>query len=147
GSVDPAAFEASANQLRSFLDEVLPRYPIDPKRTVVAGFSQGGVMAYDLALRDPKRFAGLIALSTWFPEPLIESLPKLPEPDGSRVLVLHGPRDSMLPVERARDSREALRAFGVSIMYREFDMAHEIRQDALHVLLKWLDERVLQSGG
>ncbi|HEX3525660.1 MAG TPA: alpha/beta hydrolase-fold protein [Thermoanaerobaculia bacterium] len=142
--VDPAVFEASANRLRDFLDEVTPKYSIDPRRTVVAGFSQGGVMAYELALRDPKRFAGLAALSSWFPEPLVESLPKLPEHEGFPVLVMHGTQDTMLPVEQARASREALRPFGVSITYREFDMAHEIRPDALRVLLRWLDERILQ---
>lgn len=142
---DPVAFAAVADQLRAFLDEVLPRYPIDPRRTVLLGFSQGGVMAYELALRDPKRFAGLVALSSWFPQPLVESLPKLPGHEGFPVLVIHGTRDTMLPVERARESREALRPFGVAMTYREFDMAHEIRQDALRVLLRWLDEKVLKT--
>jgi phospholipase/carboxylesterase len=141
---DPVAFAAAAERLRTFLDDVLPRYPIDPKRTVIAGFSQGGVMAYELGLRDPKRFAGLMALSTWFPDPLVESLPKLPEHQDFPVLLLHGTRDPMLPIERARESREALRPFGVSITYREFDMGHEIRQDALKVLLRWLEDRILK---
>jgi phospholipase/carboxylesterase len=141
---DPVAFAASANQLRSFLDEALPRFPIDPRRVVVAGFSQGGVMAYELALREPKRFAGLIALSSWFPQPLVDSLPKLPEHEGLPVLVIHGTRDPRLPVEQARESRESLRPYGVAITYREFDMAHEISQEALRVLVRWLGERVLQ---
>jgi phospholipase/carboxylesterase len=141
---DPAAFAASADQLRAFVDDVLQRYSIDPKRIALLGFSQGGVMAFELALRDPKRFAALAALSTWFPDVLAETLPKLPEHEDFPVLIIHGTRDSMLPIERARESRELLRPFGVSITYREFEMAHEIRQDALAVLLRWLDERVLK---
>ena len=50
-----------------FLDAALARYPIDRRKVVLMGFSQGGVMAYDLALRDPGRFAGLVALSSWLP--------------------------------------------------------------------------------
>jgi phospholipase/carboxylesterase len=141
---DAVAFQAIADRLRRFVDEILPLYRADPRRTVILGFSQGGVMAYELALREPKRFAGIVALSTWLPEPLVTTLPKLPEHEEFPVLIIHGTNDSMLPIERARESREALRPFGVSMTYREFDMGHEIRQDALRVLMRWLDERVLR---
>jgi predicted esterase len=30
--------------------------------------------------------------------------------------------------------------------YREFDMGHEIRQDALKVVLQWLNEKALRKG-
>jgi phospholipase/carboxylesterase len=61
------------------------------------------------------------------------------------VLVLHGTRDDRIDVERARESREALREFGVSITYREFDMGHEIRPDALRVMLQWMNEKALKK--
>jgi phospholipase/carboxylesterase len=138
---DEEAFMEAAEALRRFIGSALERYPIDPARIVLAGFSQGGIMAYELALREPGRFSGLVALSSWFPEPLANLLPKLPEHEGFPVLVVHGTQDSAIPVERAREAREALRSYGVSLMYREFDMAHEIRGDALRVILRWLDER------
>jgi phospholipase/carboxylesterase len=59
--------------------------------------------------------------------------------------VIHGSRDDRIEVERARESREALRPFGVSITYRELDMGHEIRPDALRVILQWLDEKALRE--
>ena len=138
---DVEAFKAAAEALRRFIEGVLERYPIDPARIVLGGFSQGGIMAYELALREPERFAGLLALSTWFPEPLADLLPKLPGHEDFPVLVVHGTRDSAIPVERAREAREALRSYGVALMYREFDMAHEISRDALRVILRWLEER------
>jgi len=141
---DAAAFQAGADRLRRFVEEIMTLYRADPRRTVILGFSQGGIMAYELALREPARFAGIVALSTWLPEPLVATLPKLPEHEGLPVLIIHGTNDPTLPIERARESREALRPFGVSLTYREFDMGHEIRQDALRVLMRWLDERVLR---
>lgn len=138
---DVEAFTAAAEALRRFIAEALERYPIDPARIALGGFSQGGIMAYELALREPERFAGLLALSSWFPEPLANLLPKLPGHEEFPVLVIHGTRDSAIPVERAREAREALRSYGVALMYREFDMAHEISRDALRVILRWLDER------
>jgi phospholipase/carboxylesterase len=63
------------------------------------------------------------------------------------VLVLHGTRDDRIDVERARESREALRAYGVAMTYREFDMGHEIRPDALKVVLQWLKEKTRKKEG
>lgn len=139
---DREAFQKGADALRAFLGLARERYPIDPDRLVIMGFSQGGTMAYDLALRDPAHFAGLVALASWFPEPLAETLPKVPEHEELPVLVIHGTRDDRLPVERARESRETLRPYGVGMTYREMEgMGHEIRDDALRIVLKWLDEK------
>jgi len=145
GPVDVAAFEHGANALRAFVDQSLERYPIDPTKVVLAGFSQGGVMGYELALRQPSRFAGLAALSTWFPPELAVTLPKLPEQEGFPVLIIHGTRDDRIDVEKARESREALRPYGVTLTYREFEMGHEVRQDALRVVQQWLDGKVLRD--
>jgi len=138
---DVEAFRRASEALRSFLAMACERYPIDRERIAVAGFSQGGMMAYELALREPERFAGLAALSAWLPEPLAQELPRRPEHEGFPVLVVHGRQDAMIPVERARESREALRSLGVGLTYREFDMGHEIHPEALRVIQRWMDER------
>ncbi|HEX4495460.1 MAG TPA: alpha/beta fold hydrolase [Thermoanaerobaculia bacterium] len=144
---DVEAFRHAADALKEFVGTATASYPIDPRRIVVAGFSQGGMMAYHLALSDPSRFAGLIALSSWFPQELAEEVPKLPGQEGFPVLVLHGTRDDRIEVERARESREALRPYGVAMTYRELDMGHEVRQDALRIVLKWLQEKTLRQAG
>jgi phospholipase/carboxylesterase len=138
---DLESFRHGADSLRAFLTMAGERYPIDRDRIVAAGFSQGGMMAYELGLREPERFAGLAALSGWLPEPLVEDLPRLPAHEGFPVLVVHGRQDTVVPVERARESRENLRPFGVSLTYREFDMGHEIHPEALRVTLRWIDDR------
>jgi phospholipase/carboxylesterase len=87
----------------------------------------------------------MAALSSWFPPPLAEDVPKLPEQEGFPVLIIHGTKDDRIAVERARESREALRPHGVAITYREFEMGHEIRPDALRVILQWLNEKAIQK--
>ncbi len=136
-----AEFKHGAELLRRFVDQACARYPVDPRALVAGGFSQGGTMAYELALREPARYSGAIGLSTWLPGLLVDDLPRLPEQEGLPVLVIHGTADPMVDVERARESREALRQFGAGITYREFDMGHEIRPEALRVALRWLEER------
>ncbi len=143
---NPEGFKQGADSLRAFVEQSIERYPVDPNRLVIMGFSQGGTMAYDLALRDPVRFSGLAALASWFPEMLAETLPKAPEHEGFPVLVVHGTRDDRLPVERARESRETLRPYGVAMTYREIEgMGHEIREDALRIIVTWLDEKAVRK--
>lgn len=144
---DADAFFRGADALRAFLDQSVARYPVDPAKLVVAGFSQGGVMAYELALRQPERFAGVAGLSTWMPEPLIEHLPKTPGQEGLPVLMIHGTRDDRIDIERARESRERMREYGAAITYREFEMGHEIRPEALKVIVQWLDDRAFAPRG
>jgi phospholipase/carboxylesterase len=141
---DPAEFAKGAAELRAFLEVAKNAYPVDQRKLVVLGFSQGGVMAYDLALREPERFVGLVALSSWLPDVLAGAMATTPAHAALPTLVMHGTADPMIPVARGRDSRDRLLAMGVPTTYREYDMQHEIRPEALRELVEWLDTRALR---
>ena len=140
-SPDPVAVNEEIERLVQFLDEALARYQVDPARLVIGGFSQGGVMAYELALRTPERFSGLLAVSTWLPDTAIPAGADADPLSGLPVLIVHGRSDPRVPVERAREAREALRGLGVALTYREVDMGHEINREALQLIARWIDER------
>jgi phospholipase/carboxylesterase len=93
GPPDVAAILSSQKRLRTFLDECLKRYPIDPKKVVVLGFSQGGVMAHSLALVNPERFAGLAVLSSWLPREMVAQLEIGSAVQSLPTLVQHGTQD------------------------------------------------------
>jgi phospholipase/carboxylesterase len=136
--VEPAVAAATA-----FVDEAAARYPIDARKLVLLGFSQGGVMAYNLALRQPERFAALIGMSTWFPPELTrkaanhEALQQLP------TLIQHGSADPAIEVARAREAVETLRSLKVPLTYREYDCGHEINAQGLRDLSNFLMEKVV----
>ena len=140
---DPGELARAADLLRRFVDEALERYPVERRKVVLLGFSQGGVLAYELALRDPSRYVGLVALYSWLPEALVP-VTRLQEHEGFPTLVVHGTEDPMIPVDRGRESRDRLQKLGVALSYREFEMGHEIRPEALREVLTWLDEKALQ---
>jgi phospholipase/carboxylesterase len=133
---------SSQRQLNRFLDDCLRRYPIDPKKLVVLGFSQGGVMAYSLALAQPERFAALVVLSSWLPEDLVAEISISQTVQSLPTLVHHGTEDPMIEVARARSSVERLRALEVPLTYREYEMGHEIRPRSLSDLSAWLEKNV-----
>ncbi len=142
GRPDVEGMVASQQQLQAFLDASLSRYPIDQKKLLVLGFSQGGVMAYGLALAQPERFAALVALSSWLPPDLV---PRLNVGDGVQSLrtrVHHGTQDPTIEVERARSSVQRLRDLKVPVTFQEYEMGHEIRPRSLADLSAWLDKNV-----
>jgi len=144
GPLDPEAFAEGAAAIGDFLDAACQRYPVDPSKLVVLGFSQGGVMAYDLALRAPQRFAGLAALSSWLPDELAAGAAQDAAREALPAFVAHGTEDPMIPIDRGRESRDALLALNVPTVYREYDMGHEIRAETLRDLVEWLETKVLQ---
>jgi phospholipase/carboxylesterase len=139
----PEECARASDLVLSFLDAAQQRYPIDPRKIVLLGFSQGGALAFDLALRDGSRFAGMAALSSWFPEGVAAQI----QPDSAHqslpVLVVHGTEDPMVPVGRARESRQRLTELGVLLTYREYEMGHEISVESLRDIVTWLDEKAL----
>lgn len=136
-----AEYEKATDAVRDFLAAAMERYPIDRRKVVPLGFSQGGVLAYDLVLRDPERFTGLIALSSWLPEALDEAIPANPALENFPALVVHGTEDPMIPAQRGQESRERLMKRGCNVQYREYPMGHEIRPEALRDILTWLEEK------
>jgi len=141
---DPAEFQRGIDAITEFLGEAYLKYPVDRNKIVLLGFSQGGVMAYHLALHSPSEYAGLVALSSWLPMGLADAIGTDPALENLPTLVIHGTDDPMIPVDRARESRDCLLKLQVPTTYREFGMGHEINPDALRELLGWLDQKVIR---
>jgi len=144
GEIDPAALVGARGVLEGFVEDALAHYPIDPERLIVMGFSQGGVMAYDMALRDPERFAGLVALSSWLRGEVVDLIGHQPGVATLPIFVSHGTDDPMIQVDSGRESRDRLIAMGASPVYREYHMGHEIRAETLRDLVQWLEDKVLR---
>jgi phospholipase/carboxylesterase len=145
GLPDIQGMLSSLQQLQNFLDDCLECYAIDLTKLVVLGFSQGGVMAYSLALANPERFTALAVLSSWLPPELV---PLLNVGDGVQTLptlIHHGSQDPSIEVARARDSVQRLRELKVPLTFKEYQMGHEITPRSLADLSAWL-EGTLESG-
>ena len=76
------------------LDDVAARFPVDPRRILASGFSQGGSMVWYLACRMPARFAAFAPIAGAFWEPLPESC-EGPHPP---LVHVHGTSDATVPL-------------------------------------------------
>ncbi len=144
GSPDRGAIDDANKMVTEFLNAALQKYPVDRKKLVVLGFSQGGMMAYRLALRNPSKFAALVALSTYFPPDLKDEISDPAALEALPTLVQHGRADEMIEITRARASVESLRALKVPLTYREYDCGHEITAEGLSLLSSFLTSKVLE---
>jgi len=109
---------------------------IASERIVLAGFSQGGAVAYQLALSYPEPLAGLMTMSTYFPtsKTLVPSSANAALP----IHVFHGSRDPMVPENMGLDAVVALKALGYAPEYKSYVMAHELCVAQIQDISQWL---------
>lgn len=140
---DGDAFAAAYATLDAFLTAAVQRYAPATRKIALLGFSQGGVMAYALALRQPQRFAAVAALSTWLVPELVVAAGSTPALERLPVLVQHGSADQMIGIERGRDAVPLLRQWDADLVYREYDMGHEISGPSLRDLNDFLQRHLV----
>jgi phospholipase/carboxylesterase len=107
-------------------------------RIVLAGFSQGGAVAIQAALRHPERLAGLLALSTYLVLPELVAKERSDANRGLPVLQCHGTFDPMVPEVRGRECRDALVALGHPVRYRTWPMEHQVCDQEIQEIGEWL---------
>jgi len=145
GPPDIDTILASRRKLEVFVDQCAQSYPTDPQKFGILGFSQGGVIAYSLALAIPTRFTALVVLSSWLPKELLPRIEINAGVQSLPTLVQHGTEDQSIQVDRARTSVEMLRQLKVPLTCREYSMGHEISAQSLSDLSAWLEERILSA--
>lgn len=106
---------------------------------VIGGFSQGAMIALEIAMRAPKMPAGVTLLSgTLVNQPsLAEAAPKK---RGLRFFQSHGTQDPVLPFELAEKLDSTLTEAGLDGMLYSFRGGHEIPLPVLREWASWLKD-------
>lgn len=97
-----------------------------PDQIVLAGFSQGGAIAYQTGLRTAHKLAGLIALSTYLPCENTLDTELNPANLSIPVLAAHGEQDNIVLMERGEKAVNLLRNKGVVVEWHSYPMAHSV---------------------
>lgn len=133
----PAGLAPARAQLIEALDALERELNVSGERVILGGFSQGSMLALDVALRTERPLAGLVLLSTtllckseW--QPLMAARKRLP------VLQTHGLRDPLLSHTHALELRDLLSAAGLRVEWLQFPGAHEIPDGALEALSRFI---------
>ncbi len=111
---------------------------IAPNNIVLAGFSQGGVIALQTGLRYPQQLAGIIALSTYLPfaEKTLKQLT-----DAQRnipIFAAHGINDNVIPLISWNTYVPELKQAGLSVEAHSYPMEHSLCPQEITDLSQWL---------
>jgi phospholipase/carboxylesterase len=138
GFPEPRSFMDTWATLTDWVDAIPQVLGVPLERTVLGGFSQGGVMAYALALACGRpEPAGVLALSTFIPT--VDGVAvDLDSAAGLPVAIFHGARDGVIGVEWGRSARDALQAAGAAVTYRESPVTHTLDPRELPTYTDWL---------
>lgn len=119
----PPGLDGARRQLDEFLDAVMSKYPA--KRLVLGGFSQGGMLSLDLALRGSRSLEGLVLLSA-SRIALRDWQPHRGRLRGLPVFVSHGQADSDLAFAAGERLRDFVLESAAEVSWVPFDGGHEI---------------------
>ncbi len=120
--VDSNGIKKSINSINDLIEQVSLK--IATERIILAGFSQGGVIAYGTAFSQNRKFGGVIGLSTYLPKNL-----ELGHHKASRqteILICHGIYDEVVPQELGREARDYFEQKNHKVQYNEYQMEHQV---------------------
>jgi phospholipase/carboxylesterase len=129
----------SSGQLRAFIHREMER-GIPSERILLAGFSQGGVIALHTGTRFEHRLAGMIAMSTYLHD---FSATRSEMHDANLavpILMAHGTQDPMIPIMRAATSRENLIQLGYDVRWVDYPMGHQVCMEEIEEISAFINE-------
>ncbi len=124
--IDVNGIRDSAMLISNLIDKEIEK-GIPSENILLAGFSQGGVIALHTGLNFAKNLGGIIALSTYFPT--YNELDKTPK--NTPIFMGHGILDSIVDVEAGKAVYNNLHDSSHSIEWHDYLMEHSVCSDEI----------------
>jgi phospholipase/carboxylesterase len=135
GPEDDAGIRASQKLVESMIAAEKKR---GAQKLVLAGFSQGGAVVLQTALRHPERLAGVLALSTYLPLPATLAAERSAANRDLPIFMAHGAYDDVIPLARAEQSRRILEGLGYAVQWQVYPMPHSVCPEEIAHLSQFL---------
>ncbi|MBV1858112.1 MAG: dienelactone hydrolase family protein, partial [Nannocystaceae bacterium] len=140
-----SGIKASADKLAVAIAALRKSRPTqgDP---IVTGFSQGGMLAFALAVHHPNQVGFSIPVGGWLPPPLWPSAG--PTAEHPEVVALHGTADNAVPYEPTKEAIDALVAKGYTVTLKSYEgVRHAIPPQEQTDLYDLLDDALATARG
>jgi phospholipase/carboxylesterase len=140
-AINREQLQASALQIIQLI-EAQRDSGINPKRIILAGFSQGGAVVLHTAfLRWHGPLGGVLALSTYAPT-FSEELQLPNDKQQLPVYCLHGRNDDVVLPAMGRAAHDYLLKQGVPVTWQDYPMGHEVLNEEIQDIGRWLHARL-----
>ncbi|MBE8592230.1 alpha/beta fold hydrolase [Pseudomonas sp. MAFF 301449] len=135
-----ADLQSSAALINDFVAKATDKYHTRPDRVFLVGFSQGAIMSYEVALRDPTLVRGIAALSGSLLPVLKAELKPDERLGGLAIFIGHGTQDQALPYASATRANEVLVGLGLKPEFHGYGgMNHTVSEAEVQDLKAWLE--------
>ncbi|WP_197340943.1 alpha/beta hydrolase [Ralstonia solanacearum] len=142
GATGPQIVAEEAEHSRTALIQLVNRlqasHSVAPACTIVAGFSQGGILSASVGLSAPESVAGFAVLAGRILPELEPAIAASGRLAGLRALIAHGRNDDKLPVSWAERAHAWLGRLGVTHELKLYPGGHGLSGDMAGDFLTWL---------
>ncbi len=132
--------EMSRKQIVDLISELTQKYNVDSSKIIVAGFSQGAIMAQSLGLCNPDLVSGFAVFSGRYVQEVEQFISKSPSLKNIKAFISHGTEDNMLPISHALDNQKILERLGIKVEYITDQVGHSISMKELIAFRGWLSQ-------
>lgn len=139
--IDEAGLVESMSIIRQFIAREAER-GIPSDRIFLAGFSQGGAVAYSTALTHPARLAGAIALSTYIPSARLITRNLSSANSHLPIFAAHGLDDSVVSLALGEQAIKLIETFGYLPQWHTYPMEHEVCAEEIADIGAWLRQQI-----
>jgi phospholipase/carboxylesterase len=116
-------------QSASLIEQLIKREKnngIAAKNILIAGFSQGGVLALHIGLRHTEQLAGIIGLSSYLPTIGQLNTEASAANKSTPIFIGHGILDSVVAVESGKAVFDTLNSQGYKVQWHDYLMEHSV---------------------
>ncbi len=132
--IDWQGMKKSEDYLEGLIAEV-EEQGFASKNILLAGFSQGGVIAYRTALLSPKPLAGIMALSTYLP---LNGTEKIQQRKNLPIMIAHGIQDPVVPFEAAENASQKLIKLDYKPKKLSYPMEHQVSYEEIEDMAEFI---------
>lgn len=138
---DEAGVIESCELVGQLIDKQL-QAGIPAKNIIIAGFSQGGVVALHLATRSKHKFAGLMAMSCYMCEPQKLAAEHNKDNVDMPIFMMHGRSDEVVPIQAGQAAKVSLEGCSYNVQWQDFPMQHNVCVEQIGMIAEWITKRL-----
>ena len=132
----------SRDLIAKFIDQLIAKYPVDPAKVVLLGFSQGTILSLAVALTYPQKVRYVVGLSGYVSEELYGENYKNNDFSTLEIYSSHGTVDQVIPLAWAQKTPGFLDALGIKNSFSTYPVGHGVSPQNFYEFKNWLEERL-----
>lgn len=137
GNPERELFDQAVQQLEHLILDVADKYPIDPNKRYLLGFSQGAILSMTLALTMGEQIKGIVALNGYIPMFVQNEYP-IQSIKNMSVFISHGKFDPIFPLQRGDENYDYFRKLCDHVEYKVYSAGHEVTGENIADFTNWL---------